>query len=311
MEHSFSFRLTGGSICPKMLKIKKRLRKGNLIRSESYIYYEIIRLTRQTHRMKPINLKWYALAAALVAIITSTAWKSAGSVQPVKPFTMRHVEDTTAPRKKIMEKKERDYKISEVDQAMKELDKAMVDMDKNIKIDFSKMDKEIKLAMDEIKKIDFEKIGREVEASLKEVNWEKTRAEVDKALIEAEVKIKEVDMKKIRKELEAVKENINIDKIKSHIDIEKIQKSVHEGLAKARTGIESAKKELGLLKEFTEALEKDGLISKKKGYKINIKNNEMYINGAKQSQEVNEKYRKYFKDGNYTLSSDGDEISTL
>ena len=261
--------------------------------------------------MKAINFKWYAVAATFVAIITSTPWKSAGSVKPVKPFTIWHNEDTTAPRKKIIEKKERDYTINEVDQAMKELDKAMVTMDKNIKIDFSKMDKEIKLAMDEIKKIDFEKIGREVETSLKEINWEKTRAEVDKALINAEVKIKEVDMKKIRKELEAVKESIHIEKIKSHIDMEKIQRSVQEGLSKAKSGIENAKKELSLLKEFTEALEKDGLISKKKGYKIDIKNNGMYINGSKQSQEVNEKYRKYFKDGNYTISSDGDEISTL
>jgi hypothetical protein len=58
-------------------------------------------------------------------------------------------------------------------------------------------------------------------------------------------------------------------------------------------------------------LRKDGLISKKKGYKIEIKDGEMFINGTKQSKEVNEKYKKYFRDGDYTLRSDGDDISSI
>ena len=165
--------------------------------------------------------------------------------------------------------------------------------------------------MEEIKKLDFTKISREVQASLKQVNWEKTRAEVDKAMRQAEIQLKEVDMKKIQKELESVQENINAEKIMAHVDMEKIKRNVDEGLAKARTGIERAKKELTLLKEFTGALEKDGLINKKKGFKIEIKNGEMYINGTKQSKEVNDKYHKYFKDEDYTIRSDGDDISSL
>jgi hypothetical protein len=118
-------------------------------------------------------------------------------------------------------------------------------------------------------------------------------------------------MKKIEKQIAHAKEQLNTEKISSHIDMEKIKRSVNEGLAKARTGIEKAKKELSLLKEFTETLEKDGLINKKKGYRIEIKKGELYINGTKQSKEVNDKYRKYFKDEDYTISSDGDDISSL
>ena len=259
--------------------------------------------------MKTNNAKWFVLAGLAFGAFIFSAWQTKGSSLPVKPFLIRHDGDTTLPRKKQTDKKE--YKTGDLDQAMKELDKAMIDIDKNIKIDFSKMDKEMKMAMEEIKKIDFEKIGRDVQASLKDINWGKTRTEVDKALREAEVKMKEIDMKKIEKELEHAKEELRSEKISSHIDMEKIKRSVEEGLSKARVGIEKAKKELSLLKEFTDNLEKDGLINKKKGYKIEIRSGELYINGTKQSKEINDKYRKYFKDEDYTISSDGNEISSL
>jgi len=258
--------------------------------------------------MKTNKSKWFALAGLAFGAFIFCAWQTTGSTLPVKPYLIRY-DDTTAPRKKSNDKK--DYKIGDLDQAMKELDKVMLDMDKNMKVDFSKMDREMKLAMEELKKVDFDKISRDVAASLKEVNWEKTRVEVDKALREAEVKMKEVDMKKIEKDIERVKEELKSEKISSHIDMEKIKRSVDEGLSKARVGIEKAKKELSLLKEFTDNLEKDGLINKKKGYKIEIKNGELYINGTKQSKEVNDKYRKYFKEEDYTIRSDGDEISSL
>ena len=259
--------------------------------------------------MKPNNNKWYAFAGLAFAALLFSAWQTTGSTLPIKPYLIRYDEDTTIPRKKPNDKKE--YKTGDLDRAMKELDKAMLDIDKNRKIDFSKMDKELKLAIEEIKKIDFEKIGRDVAASLKEVNWEKARVEVDKALREAEIKIKEVDMKKIEKEIARVKEEVNAQKIISSIDMEKIKRSVDEGLSKARTGIEKAKKELTLLKEFADTLEKDGLINKKKGYKIEIKSGELYINGTKQSKEVTDTYRKYFKEEDFSIRSDGDDISSI
>ena len=259
--------------------------------------------------MKTNHSKWFALAGLGFTAILFSAWQTTGSTLPVKPYLIRYEQDTTVPNKKMHEKNE--YKVGDIDKAMKELDKAMIDMDKDMKIDFSKMDKEMKLAMEEIKKIDFEKIGHDVQASLKEVNWEKIRTDVDKAMREAEIKIKEVDMKKIEKELQRVKEEIKNVKISTHIDMEKIKRSVDEGLSKARTGIEKAKKELTMLKEFTDNLEKDGLINKKKGYKIEIKGGELYINGTKQSKEVNDKYRKYFKEEDFSIRSDGDEISGI
>lgn len=257
--------------------------------------------------MKTNNTKWLAMAGLAFAAITIVAWKSNDTI-PARSQPQQFQEDTT-PRKKVYSRKDRDYKIGDLDQAMKELDRAMVEMDVNMKVDLGKMEKEMKLAMSELKKVDFEKIGHEVTAALKSVDWDKARVEVDKAMREVEVKIKEIDMKHIQKEVE--KSVDAATRISSHIDIDRITESVERGLEGARTDIARAKKEIALLKEFTETLEKDGLVSKKKGYKIEIKDGEMYINGTKQSKEVNEKYKKYFREDDYTIRSDGDDISNI
>ena len=257
--------------------------------------------------MKTDQIKNYSLAVLALAVITLSSWKSGGSSLPVKPFSIHSQADTTPSHKK--DRKE--YRVGDLDQAMKELDRAMANMDRNMKMDFSKMDRELKVAMEEIKKIDFEKISHEVEAELRKVNWDETRSEIKKAMREAQKEINEIDMKEIKKEIEKAQSEVSKEKISAHIDMQKIKESVNKGLAGARISIEKAKKELSQLKEFTESLEKDGLINRKKGYKVEIKDNELYINGTKQPKEVNEKYKKYFKDENFTLRSDGEEITSL
>jgi hypothetical protein len=123
--------------------------------------------------------------------------------------------------------------------------------------------------------------------------------------------MKEVDVKQIEKEIAMAKESLANAKINAHIDIEKINEAVAKSLDGAKESIDKAKKELAKMKEFTETLEKDGLIDRKKGYRIEIKDNELFINGTKQSKETTDKYRKYFKEYDYTLRSDGDKITSL
>jgi hypothetical protein len=67
------------------------------------------------------------------------------------------------------------------------------------------------------------------------------------------------------------------------------------------------KKDLAVMTDLTTALEKDGLIDNKKPYKLEIRDGELYINGKKQTKKVNDKYRKYFKNDNYTITNDGDQ----
>lgn len=67
------------------------------------------------------------------------------------------------------------------------------------------------------------------------------------------------------------------------------------------------KRDLALMTELTTALGKDGLIDNRKLYNLEIKDGELYINGKKQPKEVSDKYRKYFRNDNYTITNDGDQ----
>lgn len=260
--------------------------------------------------MKLDHTKWFLIAGFTVFTLTLVAWKGSNNTPQFKACHEEYKEDTVKPRKKIYRNKKEFY-VGDLDKAMRELDEAMVDMDKNTRIDFSKMDREIKAALEEVKKIDFEKIGREVEASLKEVDWTSTRREVERAMREAEKEISEIDLKQVHKEVAKAMESVSAAKINAHIDMREIHEQVEKGLEAARTGIHKAEREISQLKEFTGELEKDGLINRKKGFKLEIKDNELFINGTKQSKEVNDKYRKYFKDGDYVIKSDGEDISSI
>ncbi|MBI2275022.1 MAG: hypothetical protein HYU70_14585 [Bacteroidetes bacterium] len=260
--------------------------------------------------MKTQQLRWLGASALAVTALCFLSWKTAeNNHYQVKYLAEQTQEDTIKPRKKTSSKKE--YTVGDLDHAMKELDHAMQNLNKNINIDLGKMELEMKTALDEMKKIDFDKINLEVKTALKNVDWDKTRAEVDKALREAQVKMKEVDMKQIEKEMARAKEEMKAAQLTAKIDVDKIKKEVAEGMAKAKIGMEKAKKQIALLKEFTESLEKDGLIDRKKGYKIEVKKGELYINGTKQPKEVNDKYRKYFEDEDYSIKSDGDDFTSI
>ncbi len=259
--------------------------------------------------MKSKTLQWLSLAGLAFATFIFSSWQVNGGGLPIQPYLYTTDQDTTPVRKS--KKEDRAYTIREIDKAIKEMDRASLEMDQQMKMDFSKMEKNMQEAMAEIKKIDFDKIQRDVKASLKDVNWNEINKEVSITMQEAKKKLKEVDMKKIEKELEKIKAEISEEKIRSSIDMAKIRESVENGLAAAKEGIKKAKKELSMLKEFTDNLEKDGLISKEKGYKIEIKNGEMYLNGTQQSKEVTDKYRKYFTEKDFSIRSDGKESTSL
>ena len=58
------------------------------------------------------------------------------------------------------------------------------------------------------------------------------------------------------------------------------------------------------MNQFLDSLHKDGLIDKRKAYKVEIKAAELYINGKRQPKEISDKFRKYFQSDNYALMND-------
>jgi hypothetical protein len=97
-------------------------------------------------------------------------------------------------------------------------------------------------------------------------------------------------------------DSLHIDKLKT--------KSTHPSNVRRLFDINE---DLKLMNLLTSALEKDGLIDTLKPYKLEIRDGEFYIGGKKQSKEVRDKYRMYFRKDStdhYTIQSDGNK-STL
>lgn len=264
-------------------------------------------MNHETKSFKPL------LVLGLLAVgITFSAWQSS----PAKPSTNSQANtptgDTTQPRKHGHDKNE--YRVTEggFEEAMRKLDEEMAKLDQQMKkMDFSKMEKELEKAQKQLEKLDFSKIEREVNESMRKVDWEKMQHDVNKAMKEAELQMKEVNLEKMHANLEKMK--LNLDKQQMHMNLNagKIRKQVEEGMERAKEGMEKAKVEMQNLKDFTDELEKDGLISKKKGYLIKVQDGSLFINGKKQSNETYEKYKPYYKKDKFTIKSDGENTSSL
>ncbi len=107
-------------------------------------------------------------------------------------------------------------------------------------------------------------------------------------------------MERAKDQLELKPKHLNINGGQMKVKFEKAMRNAKESMLKA-------KEELKNIKDFTNALEKDGLIDKKKNYKIEVRSGELYINDTKQSKEVSEKYRKYYRKENFTISMNENE----
>ncbi len=86
-----------------------------------------------------------------------------------------------------------------------------------------------------------------------------------------------------------------------------MHKQIDDAMNNAKEGIEKAKQQLQQMKDFTDALAADGLIDKKKGYTIEWKNGNLYINGTQQPKNISDKYRKYESTGKIKTEPDGAE----
>jgi hypothetical protein len=167
-------------------------------------------------------------------------------------------------------------------------------------VDMEKIMKDVELSL---KSIDMDKMMASISSSLKDIDLNHSSAEIEKALAEAKKEIekaklemKEIDRVAMKKEL--VNAEKEIEKARNEIkkiDLDKI-------MDEARAGIDKAKAELKLTKEMFTEMEKDGLVNSKKGFSIEYKNKDLYIDGIKQPGKVTDKYRKYFKEDPYKIT---------
>ncbi len=182
------------------------------------------------------------------------------------------------------------------DQLSRQLAKFDIDM-QNIdeqmsQIDLSQQQKKISEAM---KEFNVAKISKQMELA---------QTAIADADIQQQINI-EVNLKQIRKNLELVKRKPDDQKFEIQIDSKKMNAEVKTALDLAKRSITHTKEEHKKVKEFSDELEKDHLINKTEGYKVELRNGELYINGQKQTAEITDKYRRYYPyGGNFFIRTD-------
>jgi DNA repair exonuclease SbcCD ATPase subunit len=223
--------------------------------------------------------------------------------------------------KKLREISNKDWeKIHrDIEEAIKKIDieKISLNLENELrKVDMEKIAKEMEEALD---KINFKKIEKDIEAAIKEskIDVEKMKQELQQAGKEIE---EQLEKKAWRKEIEELKK-IDVDKIKvemenaknelsharDHLKLEKL--NLRENMENARVEIDKASEELKGYQAMIYSMEQDALLSTKGNYKIEYKHGELSINGKKQSAEVTNKYKKYFKKDAMTVQKqDGESI---
>lgn len=254
------------------------------------------------------------LVAALVVIVFIIGFSALGQKQEGKRDSFRNEQqekrqDTTTRNKRAgMENHEH---LKRVDEAMKQMDEQMKQLNIQLEnIDLSRMEAELaRVKIDEHKmkqqleaalaQVDFEKIGKQVQASLNAVDWKKIDNDIKQGLSQ----VKEEDMEKLKAELEKVRSQIQTQ-VRVSVDKDKIRQEVENAMKSSKIEVEKARAEVEHLNKFTDALHADGLINKNKGYKIEMKDGELIINGKKQPKAVSDKYKEHYKKENFSIIND-------
>ncbi len=244
-------------------------------------------------------------------------------------FTAMAFQDSTKinkpPQRTVLDTLPKNQNI-DIDLDMKDLDltikKSLEMAEKSLKeIDFDKISKQVEQSM---KQIDMAKLQTEINNSMKAIDWDKMKMEIDRSMkeidltkikmnIEKEVRdaMKDINTDELKKSMEELK-RINFDDLKKEMENLKKEMELNKDhlkieMDKAKLELLKAKAGLSDIKDMTIEMEKDGLLNKKESNTIEYKNKELLINGKKQSQEVTEKYRKYFKGDNFKFKFNGED----
>ncbi len=199
------------------------------------------------------------------------------------------------------------------------------------KVDIEQIARDLQRTMREV---DMEKLLAESRASLEKIDWPKLEEDVKHSLKDAEVEmekakkeLKSINEDQLKKELDQARNEINsIDKeaieqelAKAKVELEKcnvafdknkveMSGGLRQLMDAANVNIDKARDEMHMLKEMFNALERDGLIDSRKGFIIEFRSPDLFINGKKQPSEISEKYRGFFKGDNFEMRILGERI---
>lgn len=145
--------------------------------------------------------------------------------------------------------------------------------------------------MDGLSRAELEKAQLELERAqveLSKQDWKK---------IEAEMANAKVEMEKAIKASQAAFEIEGMQKAMAEVEksLAKQQGKIADEMKKADIHLKKAQEQLSLMQEGMELMEKEGLIKTGESINMEWEDDIMILNGKKQSKEVSDKYRKYFR----------------
>lgn len=244
----------------------------------------------------------------LLIVMVVFAWQVAG--QKTTPGQQRANDDrdTTQSRKHRNDKNE--YQLNgDFDEAMRRLNMEMKQLDERL----AHLDVQInKQVQEALARIDFDKISRQTADAMKNIDWQKIQLNVNQALQKAQREMEQVKMEELNTRMKELETRLKSDSFRLQLDTKHLDEQVQKSLSAAKGKLREAQGRLEKIKSFTDALEKDGLINTEKGYRLELKEGSLYINGVQQSKAVTEKYRKYYpNEDHFSINHDGSDSITL
>lgn len=200
----------------------------------------------------------------------------------------------------------------EIDAQMK---KAMAELDRSM----ASIDKEQLL-----RGLDAEKIQAEMARAQKELaeefakhDWQKEMKLAQEELQKAMKEISSIDQKKLKDELAQAKREIKESHENMARELALVKKEmaenkykIRESLDEARNEIEKTRLEYLGYRTMIGEMQKEGLITDPKNYRVEYKDGDLYINDKKQSSVLTDRYRKYFKDKPVLLKNENNQFTT-
>lgn len=205
-----------------------------------------------------------------------------------------NLEDINQTIRKSMEAVEKSIKSIEWNKIAQEVDQSLR------QVDLAKMQ-----LGNSLKKADWDKIKQEIDRSMNLIDMNKMRIDMEKMKTDINHSLKEITIEALRKSVEEMKK-INFDELKRGMESVKKEIELNKDHLKIEMGKLTA--EMAEVKEMTGGMEKDGLINKKESNTVEYKDKQLLINGKKQSQQVSDKYSKYFKGDHFKFIFNGEDL---
>lgn len=283
---------------------------------------------------------------------TSIGWAPSGTTISNPPYQLQDTVPGKNRNKNYErgEPKDIDQRIDQLEKGLENLNKQLQGkdfekMERKLEESLSKIDvNAIQQKVEEaLKKVDFSKIQLEAAEAIKKIDLQKIQLDIQKAIEEAKDKTdvkklqlelkesmkevqksieeaKKIDYKKLEKELEKSREQWQKEKVNIKKELQEAKKEIinnkgtlQKELSEARDEIQNTKATLQSYKKMITRMDNEGLLNSKDDYSIDYQEGSLLINGKKQTQEIFDSYKSYFKNdnthiknqkGNFSINTD-------